>query len=105
MKYFLTALLCAGTLSIAAPTASFAANGVIKRACVASDRAAATPKRCGCIQRVANDALTRSDRRTVAKWFADPHKAQELKMSQTASDDALWERYEAFGQLVQAICK
>lgn len=105
MKNFLTALLCAATMTVAAPTASFAANGVIKRACVASDRAAATPARCGCIQRVANDALSRSDRRTVAKWFANPHQAQELKMSQTASDDALWERYQAFGQLVQAVCK
>lgn len=105
MKYFLTAMLCAGTLGVTAPSPADAATGVINRACRASDRAAATPARCRCIQRVANDALSRSDRRTVAKWFADPHQAQELKMSQTAKDDALWERYQAFGQLVQAICK
>lgn len=105
MKHVLTALLCAGALALSTPSVSLAANGVIKRACVASDRAAATPKLCSCIQRVANDALSRSDRRTVAKWFADPHMAQELKMSQTDRDDALWERYQAFGQLVQAVCR
>jgi len=25
-------------------------------------------------------------------------------MSQTARDDALWDRYQAFGQMAQAIC-
>lgn len=102
MKQFLLIALCATSISAVAPQAVDAAQ--IKRACLASDRAAATRARCSCIQRVANDALSRSDRRTVAKWFTDPHQAQELKMSQTSRDDALWERYQAFGQLAQAVC-
>ncbi len=101
MKKFLAITLCAASLATVAPIADAAQ---IKRACLASDREAATRARCSCIQRVANQALTRSDQKTVAKWFTDPHKAQELKMSKTARDDALWDRYQNFGQMAQAIC-
>ncbi len=102
MKQFILTALCATAVSMAVPTEADAAQ--IKKACLASDRDAATRDRCSCIQRVANQALTRSDQKTVAKWFTDPHQAQELKMSQTERDDALWDRYRAFGQMAQAIC-
>ncbi|MTI00516.1 hypothetical protein [Roseibium sp. RKSG952] len=102
MKQFLLIAFCATSLTAVAPAPTEAAQ--IKRACLASDRSAATRSRCSCIQRVADQALTRSDQRTVAKWFTDPHQAQELKMSKTARDDALWDRYQAFGQMAQAIC-
>ncbi|WP_170761863.1 hypothetical protein [Ruegeria lacuscaerulensis] len=102
MKQFLLIAFCVTSISAMAPQAVDAAQ--IKRACLASDRTAATRTRCSCIQRVANQALTRSDQKTVAKWFTNPHQAQELKMSQTARDDALWDRYQAFGQMAQAIC-
>ncbi|WP_420586507.1 hypothetical protein [Ruegeria sp.] len=101
MKQFLLIAFCAATVA-ASPVAVEAAQ--IKRACLASDRDAATRDRCNCIQRVANQALTRSDQKTVAQWFTDPHQAQELKMSRTARDDALWDRYQNFGQMAQAIC-
>ncbi|NOC46431.1 MULTISPECIES: hypothetical protein [unclassified Ruegeria] len=101
MKQFLLIAFCAASLTAVAPVADAAQ---IKRACLASDRSAATRDRCSCIQRVADQALTRSDQKTVAKWFTDPHQAQELKMSQTARDDALWDRYQNFGQMAQAIC-
>ncbi|WP_171240003.1 hypothetical protein [Ruegeria sp. HKCCA5491] len=101
MKQFLLIAIWAASLMAVAPVADAAQ---IKQACLASDRSAATRDRCSCIQRVANQALTRSDQKTVAKWFTDPHQAQELKMSQTARDDALWDRYRAFGQMAQAIC-
>ncbi|WP_170331329.1 hypothetical protein [Ruegeria arenilitoris] len=102
MKQFLLIAFCATSLTAVAPAPSEAAQ--IKRACLASDRSAATRSRCSCIQRVADQALTRSDQKTVAKWFTDPHQAQVLKMSKTARDDALWDRYQAFGQMAQAIC-
>lgn len=101
MKKFLLIAFCATSLTAVAPVVDAAQ---IKRACLASDRSAATRDRCNCIQRVANQALTRSDQKTVAKWFRDPHQAQELKMSKTQRDDALWDRYRNFGQMAQAIC-
>ncbi len=102
MRQFLLIALCATSISAVAPAPTEAAQ--IKRACLASDRSAATRQRCSCIQRVANQALTRSDQKQVAQWFKDPHQAQELKMSQTERDDALWDRYQVFGQMAQAIC-
>ena len=101
MKQFLIIAFCAASLTAITPAADAAQ---IKRACLASDREAATRARCRCIQRVADQALTRSDQKTVAKWFTNPHQAQELKMSQTPRDDALWDRYQNFGQMAQAIC-
>ncbi len=101
MKNLILIAFCAASM-VAVQQPAEAAQ--IKRACLASDRSAATRDRCSCIQRVANQALTRSDQNTVAKWFEDPHQAQELKMSQTARDDALWDRYQNFGQMAQAIC-
>ncbi len=103
MKQFLIIALCATSFTAVAPQSADAAQ--IKRACMASDREAATRQRCSCIQKVANDALSRSDRKVVAKWFTDPHQAQVLKMSTTARDDALWDRYQAFGKLAQAVCR
>lgn len=102
MKHFLLIAFCASTLTAVAPAMTEAAQ--IKRACLASDRAAATRQRCGCIQGVADQVLTRRDQKTVARWFTDPHEAQEFKMSKSARDDALWERYQAFGQVALASC-
>ncbi len=103
MKQFLLIALCATSISVVAPVAAEASQ--IKRACLASDRQAATRQRCRCIQGVANDTLTSGDQSKVAKWFSDPHQAQVLKMSKSARDDALWDRYQAFGQLAQALCR
>ena len=102
MKQFLLIAFCAASLTAVAPVVDAAQ---IKRACLASDRQAATRQRCRCIQGVANDTLTNGDQKTVAKWFSDPHQAQVLKMSKSARDDALWDRYQAFGQLAQALCR
>lgn len=102
MKHFLLIAVCASSLTAVAPTMSDAAQ--IKRACLASDRTAATRQRCNCIQSVADQVLTRSDQKTIAKWFTDPNQAQAIKMSKSARDDALWERYQAFGQVAQASC-
>ncbi len=101
MKKFLLIAVCAASVTAVANVADAAK---IKQACLASDRSAATRARCTCIQRVADQALTRGDQKTVAKWFEDPHQAQELKMSQTARDDALWDRYQNFCQMAQAVC-
>lgn len=101
MKQFLIIAFCAASLTAVAQVADAAQ---IRQACMASDRSAATRDRCSCIQRVADQALTRSDQKTVAKWFKDPHQAQVLKMSKSARDDALWDRYQNFGQMAQAIC-
>ena len=104
MKYLVLITLCAGTLAWAAPAPVSAAPGVINRACQQANRSAATPRLCGCIQRVANDTLRRSERRKVAKFFRDPHRAQKVRQSSRRGDEILWKRYKAFGERAEAVC-
>ena len=94
--------------AIAAAVVVFAAPGVIagpiSGACMKSDRQAANAALCGCIQQVADQVLKGTEQRRAAKFFADPERAHEVWMSQSASDDAFWERYKAFGATAQASC-
>lgn len=104
MKKLIGCALCAATLAWAAPAPILAASGVIERACRQSDRSAATPQLCSCIQKVANHSLSRTERRKAAKFFSDPHMAQEVRQSDRNSDEVLWKKYKAFGEKARATC-
>ena len=86
-----------------APTAE--AGSTIERACMKSNRRAASKPLCGCIQRVADQMLTRRDQKMAAKFFSDPHRAQEMRQSDREAHEAFWKRYKAFGQSAGNICK
>ncbi|MCF6233332.1 MAG: hypothetical protein L3J36_09595 [Rhodobacteraceae bacterium] len=101
MKNVILVVLSVAILSSAAPVVA----GVIDRACRKADRTAASPQLCSCIQKVANSSLSFVERRKVAKWFDDPHSAQVTRQSDKRSDEDLWLRYRAFGELAQASCK
>jgi hypothetical protein len=101
--------LVAGGLVLAlgltvAVTTTVAAAGPIERACLGSDRRAASPALCSCIQRVADMTLKGGDQRRASKFFRDPDAAHATWMSKRAADDAFWERYKSFGQTAQAYC-
>ncbi|WP_417523111.1 hypothetical protein [Marinovum sp.] len=85
--------------------ASLASAGPISRACMTSGRKAANTSLCGCIQAVADASLTWRDQRVAAKFFKDPHKAQEIRQSDRASDEAFWLRYKAFGTQAERSCQ
>jgi hypothetical protein len=76
----------------------------IERACNASDRAAANPTLCACIQRVADQMLTNADQRKAARFFTDPQRAQEVRKSDTPADDAFWDRWRNFGSAARNVC-
>ncbi|OSQ51419.1 hypothetical protein [Marivita geojedonensis] len=80
-------------------------TGPISRACLSSDRKARNSRLCGCIQTVANGSLSGSDQRKAARFFRDPQRAMDVKMSKTASDDAFWERYERFAARSEQSCR
>jgi len=94
------ALVAAVPLTLPAP----AEAGQIARACTASDRAAGDRRLCGCIQAVADQLLTRRDQRLAASFFADPHRAQEVRMSDSPADDRFWQRYRRFGAYAARTC-
>lgn len=102
MTRFLFAIACAGLVSASFPVPLEA--GIIDRACRSSGRTAATPQLCRCIQAVANGSLTRSDRKKAAKFFRDPHMAQEIRQSDRRSDESFWLRYKAFGERARQSC-
>jgi hypothetical protein len=104
MKHAVAVLLCAGTILWTAPEPVLAASGVIERACRSSGRSAATPQLCSCIEAVARESLTRSDRKKAAKFFRDPHMAQEVRQSDRRSDEKFWKRYRDFGDRAARTC-
>lgn len=77
--------------------------GTIERACLQSDRAGSRSL-CGCIQDVADITLSRSDQRKAARFFGNPQKAQDTRMSDRRSDERFWDRYQEFGNAARAYC-
>ncbi len=101
-----TALVLALALPVSvviAPPAE--AGSTIERACLKSNRRAASRPLCGCIQRVADQMLTRSEQRMAAKFFSDPHRAQEIRQSDREAHEEFWKRYKAFGKSAGNICQ
>lgn len=79
-------------------------TGPISKACMASDRKARNTRLCGCIQTVANQTMSGGDQRKASRFFRDPQRAMDVKMSKTASDDAFWERYLIFAARSEQSC-
>ncbi|PRY23680.1 hypothetical protein CLV78_104171 [Aliiruegeria haliotis] len=106
MKLIPTTLLI---LALAAPLSvvtapSAEAGSTIERACIKSNRRAASRPLCDCIQRVADQMLTRKEQRMAAKFFKDPHMAQEIRQSDRANHETFWKRYKAFGTTAGNVC-
>lgn len=99
MKRSLTAaLLAAFTLT------SPAYAGPIESACNKAGRKASSRALCACIQDAADATLSRSEQKRAAKFFHDPHKAQETRQSDRASDERFWQAYKQFGATAQSYC-
>lgn len=80
-------------------------TGPISRACMSSDRRARNSRLCGCIQTVANQSLSGSDQHKASQFFSNPQRAHDTWMSQSASDDAFWERYKVFAARSEQSCR
>ncbi len=95
-------------LTLAALAVAFSATasgaGVIERACLTSGREAASRALCGCIQDAANLTLDGGDQRVAAKFFRDPHRAQEVRQSDSGRNRAFWQRYKKFGSTAEQFC-
>ncbi|MBF9034051.1 hypothetical protein HKCCE2091_07350 [Rhodobacterales bacterium HKCCE2091] len=76
----------------------------VQQACVSSGRSAATPEMCACIGAAASMTLSSSDLRRAASFFEDPHRAQEVRMSDNRRDEQFWDRYLAFGEIAASMC-
>ncbi len=99
MKRFLVGLVL---LTCAVETA---AAGQIEQACLKSERARGQYRLCGCIQDAADMTLTKRDQKLAASFFADPHRAQEVRQSGSRRHEAFWERYKNFGVAAETFCR
>ena len=98
-------IIAAALLALALPLAPAPVQaGAIESACLGSGRAAATRALCNCIDQVAGQTLTRSDQRLAARFFRDPQRAQDVRMSKSERDNAFWERYRNFAAAAEARC-
>ena len=77
----------------------------VRRACLVSDRTAAAPRLCKCIQVAADATLTAREQSRAAAFFEEPHRAQEVRQSKDRSDGLFWERYKDFSALAEAFCR
>lgn len=78
--------------------------GPLAAACMSSDRKARSRELCGCLQAVADRSLSQSDQRQAVRFFADPHRAQEIRQSSRRSDEEFWIRYKDFGTQAERSC-
>lgn len=80
-------------------------TGDVGKACIAADRQSASPALCSCVQQAANITLGRADQRLAAKFFKEPHLAQETRQSDNRSDEAFWQRYKVFSSTAEQMCR
>ncbi len=77
------------------------ATGPIQQACLAADRKRASQRLCGCIQAVANDRLSGSEQRKAARFFDDPHLAQEARQN---GSRRFWTTYKSYANTAARVC-
>ncbi|KPQ05800.1 MAG: hypothetical protein HLUCCA12_13545 [Rhodobacteraceae bacterium HLUCCA12] len=89
-------------LAMLGPPAALA--GPVEAACNRSDRPGANRALCRCIDAVAQQTLTHYEQGRAALFFTDPDEAQRVRMSRSATDNAFWGRYRAFGETAERSC-
>lgn len=77
----------------------------IEQACLKSERSRGQSALCGCIQDAADMTLSAGDQKLAATFFEDPHRAQEVRQSDSRRNEAFWQRYENFGLTAETFCQ
>ena len=96
-------LVAATLLSLSLPQTP-AQAGPIESACLGSGRPAATRALCNCIDSVARQTLSWGEQRQAARFFDDPQRAQDVRMSKSDRDNAFWARYREFAASAELYC-
>lgn len=97
-------LLILTMVTLSFPVIAPVQAGTIEHACMNGGRKAANHMLCGCIQAAADLTLSRSEQRRAARFFKDPHKAQQTRQSSRTSDERFWRSYKAFGRTAEIHC-
>lgn len=100
----MTKIFLISTMVLLAACGGNRVSGPVGEACMEADRKAANPRLCSCVQQVASQSLTGSEQRRAAKFFEDPHTAQETRQSDNSSDERFWLRYKNFTNAASRSC-
>lgn len=92
-----------GFLGFACVLAGAGLANPVEDACLSAGRAE-DPALCSCVGTAAGLTLSDQDQRRAAGFFADPHAAQETRMSDRRRDETFWDRYLVFGQTAEELC-
>lgn len=82
---------------------AMASANPIERACLSAERSSSRAL-CSCIGVAADATLSRSQMREGARWFDDPQRAQDVRQSSRASDEAMWQAWRTFSTLAEQRC-
>ncbi len=109
MRFFLLCLCVVGLAACGSsrstgPGVTRGGSGPIERACNASDRRASDPVLCNCVQQTADLTLSGGDQSLAATFFSNPQRAQDIRQSDRASDEAFWTRYKEFANAARTYC-
>ena len=81
-----------------------ASADVVKRACLASSAKTKSVRLCGCIQAAADATLNGTEQRKTANLISNPELSQDVKASDSWSNERFWKRYTTFSQVAQKYC-
>jgi len=91
-------------MMVATGWAQVADANAIRRACLKSDRQAASRSLCSCIQDAADATLNRSEQQRGARFFANPQALQDLRQSSSSSNSRFWKNWKNFGVAAKNYC-
>lgn len=80
------------------------ARGSIFSVCISDGRKAASQKRCGCVQAVADKTLSDADERRGVSLWNDPGRLQEIRQSDNPGNERFWKAWSGFGDEATRVC-
>lgn len=80
------------------------ASGPIATACLIHDRRQASAERCGCIQAAADLTLSQAQQQRSVRFFSEPDLLQEIRQSDTPSNQRFWDSWQLFAETAQSLC-
>ena len=76
----------------------------VERACLQSDRDAASRSLCRCIGSAAEQTLSYAEMRTGARFFTDPQRSVDVQLSDSRRNEAFWSSWRRFSDTASRMC-
>jgi len=76
----------------------------VERACLQSDRQAASRSLCRCIGYAAEQTLSYGEMRIGARFFRDPERSVDVQLSDSRRNEAFWTSWRRFSDTAGRMC-